>query len=36
VISVPDNDARWAYRRTAITKILDAVVAMLRQKSAGA
>jgi glutathione synthase/RimK-type ligase-like ATP-grasp enzyme len=36
VIAVPDNDARWAYRRTAITKILDAVVAMLRQKSAGA
>jgi hypothetical protein len=33
VIAVPDNDARWAYRRTAITKILDAVVAMLRQKS---
>jgi glutathione synthase/RimK-type ligase-like ATP-grasp enzyme len=35
VIAVPDNDARWAYRRTAITKILEAVVAMLRQKSAG-
>jgi glutathione synthase/RimK-type ligase-like ATP-grasp enzyme len=31
VIAVPDNDERWAYRRTAITKILDAVVAMLRQ-----
>jgi glutathione synthase/RimK-type ligase-like ATP-grasp enzyme len=36
VIAVPDNDARWAYRRTAITKILDAVVAMLRQKAAAA
>lgn len=36
VIAVPDNDARWAYRRTAITKILDAVVAMLRQKSGAA
>jgi glutathione synthase/RimK-type ligase-like ATP-grasp enzyme len=36
VIAVPDNDARWAYRRTAITGIIDAVVAMIRQKSAGA
>ena len=36
VIAVPDHDERWAYRRTAITKILDAVVAMLRQKAAGA
>jgi glutathione synthase/RimK-type ligase-like ATP-grasp enzyme len=36
VIAVPDNDARWAYRRTAITKILEAVVAMLRQKSGAA
>jgi glutathione synthase/RimK-type ligase-like ATP-grasp enzyme len=34
VIAVPDNDPRWAYRRTAITKILEAVVAMLRQKAA--
>jgi glutathione synthase/RimK-type ligase-like ATP-grasp enzyme len=34
VIAVPDNDERWAYRRTAITKILDAVVAMIRQKAA--
>ena len=34
VIAVPDNDERWAYRRTAITGIIDAVVAMIRQKSA--
>jgi hypothetical protein len=34
VIAVPDNDARWAYRRTAITGIIDAVVAMIRQKAA--
>ena len=34
VIAVPDNDERWAYRRAAITKILDAVVAMIRQKAA--
>jgi glutathione synthase/RimK-type ligase-like ATP-grasp enzyme len=34
VIAVPDDDERWAYRRTAITQILDAVVAMIRQKSA--
>jgi glutathione synthase/RimK-type ligase-like ATP-grasp enzyme len=34
VIAVPDNDERWTYRRTAITKILDAVVAMIRQKAA--
>ena len=36
VIAVPDNDERWAYRRTAINGIIDAVVAMLRQKAAGA
>jgi hypothetical protein len=34
VIAVPDDDARWAYRRTAITGIIDAVVAMIRQKAA--
>jgi lipoprotein NlpI len=36
VISLPDGDERWAYRRTAITRILDAVVAMMMQKSAEA
>ena len=36
VIAVPDNDARWAYRRAAIGKIIDAVVVMIRQKAAGA
>jgi hypothetical protein len=36
VIAVPDNDERWAYRRTAISRILDAVVAMIRQKAAKA
>jgi Tetratricopeptide repeat len=36
VIAVPDNHERWAYRRTAINRILDAVVAMIRQKAANA
>jgi Tfp pilus assembly protein PilF len=36
VIAVPDNDERWAYRRTAISGIIDAVVAMIRQKADGA
>jgi glutathione synthase/RimK-type ligase-like ATP-grasp enzyme len=33
VIAPPDADERWAYRRTAIGGILDAVVAMILQKS---
>jgi glutathione synthase/RimK-type ligase-like ATP-grasp enzyme len=33
VVTPPDPDERWAYRRTAITRILDAVVAMIMQKS---
>jgi glutathione synthase/RimK-type ligase-like ATP-grasp enzyme len=33
VIAPPDGDERWAYRRTAIGKILDAVVAMIMQKA---
>ncbi len=33
VIAVPDADERWAYRRTAISSIIDAVVAMIVQKS---
>jgi hypothetical protein len=36
VISLPDPDPRWAYRRIAITRILEAVVAMIMQKSAEA
>jgi tetratricopeptide (TPR) repeat protein len=36
VIAVPDNDERWAYRHTAISGIIDAVVAMIRQKADGA
>ena len=36
VIAVPDNDERWAYRRAAITEIIDAVMAMIRQKAGGA
>jgi glutathione synthase/RimK-type ligase-like ATP-grasp enzyme len=35
VIAAPDADQRWAYRRSAITRILDAVVAMIRKKAAG-
>jgi glutathione synthase/RimK-type ligase-like ATP-grasp enzyme len=33
VISPPDRDERWAYRRAAVGAILDAVVAMIMQKS---
>ena len=33
VIAVPDADERWAYRREAIGRIIDAVVAMIMQKS---
>jgi glutathione synthase/RimK-type ligase-like ATP-grasp enzyme len=34
VIASPDHDPRWSYRRNAISAILDAVVAMIRQKAA--
>jgi glutathione synthase/RimK-type ligase-like ATP-grasp enzyme len=34
VIAPPDRDARWSYRRNAINAILEAVVAMIRQKAA--
>jgi Tetratricopeptide repeat len=34
VISPPTADQRWTYRRTAVATILDAVVAMIMQKSA--
>jgi hypothetical protein len=33
VIAPVDPDERWAYRRTAISTIIDAVAAMLMQKS---
>ena len=33
VIAVPDSSERWAYRRTAINRIIEAVVAMILQKS---
>jgi glutathione synthase/RimK-type ligase-like ATP-grasp enzyme len=36
VISKPNDDARWAYRRKAIDKVLGAVGAMITQKSAPA
>jgi glutathione synthase/RimK-type ligase-like ATP-grasp enzyme len=36
VIAAPDPDQRWAYRRTAIVRIIDAVVAMIREKAAAA
>jgi glutathione synthase/RimK-type ligase-like ATP-grasp enzyme len=36
VIVPPDPEERWAYRRDAITTILDAVVAMIMRKSAQA
>jgi tetratricopeptide (TPR) repeat protein len=36
VIAAPDNDPRWAYRRGAITAVINAVVAMIRQKAASA
>jgi glutathione synthase/RimK-type ligase-like ATP-grasp enzyme len=36
VIAAPEPDPRWAYRRAAITAIIDAVVAMIRERAAGA
>lgn len=33
VIAVPDSSEHWAYRRTAINRIIDAVVAMMMKKS---
>jgi glutathione synthase/RimK-type ligase-like ATP-grasp enzyme len=36
VIAAPDSDQRWAYRRVAIDRIIDAVVAMILQKSVAA
>ena len=34
VIAPPNQDERWAYRRAAVGKILDAVVAMIMARSA--
>ena len=36
VIAVPDADERWAYRRAAIGRVIDAVIAMIMQKSTAA
>ena len=36
VIASPDNDPRWAYRRGAITAVIDAVVTMIRDRAARA
>jgi hypothetical protein len=33
VVSPPGPDEHWAYRRTAVSRILDAVLAMIMQKS---
>jgi glutathione synthase/RimK-type ligase-like ATP-grasp enzyme len=36
VIAAPDPDPRWAYRRNAITSVIDAVVAMIKERAQGA
>ena len=36
VIAVPDLDERWAYRREAINRVIEAVVAMIMEKSVSA
>ena len=33
VIAKPGDDPRWAYRRGAIDRVLDAVVAMIMRKA---
>ena len=33
VLARPSDDPRWAYRRGAIDRVLDAVVAMIMQRS---
>ena len=33
VIAKPNDDARWTYRRGAIDRVLEAVVAMLTRKA---
>jgi hypothetical protein len=36
VVIPPSDDERWAHRRAAVTRILDAVVAMLHKRASGA
>jgi hypothetical protein len=36
VVIPPSDDERWAHRRAAVTRILDAVVAMLHTRASGA
>jgi hypothetical protein len=36
VIAPPGPDEHWAYRRSAIDRVLDAVVTMIKQRSTGA
>ena len=36
VIAMPDDDARWAYRRGAIDAAMEAVVAMIKRKALAA
>ena len=36
VIAAPDPDPRWAYRGTAIARVIDAVVAMIGERATGA
>jgi hypothetical protein len=33
VVNPPDGDERWAYRRAAVTTILDAVRTMIRGRA---
>ena len=33
VIASPDGDPRWAYRRGAITDVIEAVTAMIKQRA---
>jgi glutathione synthase/RimK-type ligase-like ATP-grasp enzyme len=33
VVNLPDSDERWAYRRPAVTKILDAVTSMILDRA---
>jgi hypothetical protein len=35
VVIPPTDDPRWAHRRLAVTRILDAVVAMVMKRAAG-
>ena len=35
VVIPPSDDERWAHRRTGVTRILDAVVAMMMKRAGG-